>query len=148
MRYLEKTDSGLLLQTLNQQVDVQIGDPLGSGVRQEGGEVDEEDGETRDAEVDKLEETIRAVREGSTVLPSISLYKIMSEEPVASCVETDPAAKLLAVGCHDSEVKLYNLLPAPDGYVKHEVKNNQACLQGSIKRTSVRAPLGGSCPSL
>ena len=99
--------------------------------------MDEEDGETRDAEVDKLEETIRAVREGSTVLPSISLYKIMSEEPVASCVETDPAAKLLAVGCHDSEVKLYNLLPSPDGYVKHKVKNNQrrlVCVPSKCER--------------
>jgi len=68
-----------------------------------------------------LEETIRAVREGAAVLPSISLYKIISEESIASCGETDSSAKLLAAGCHDSQVRLFNLLPPPDGELKQEV---------------------------
>ena len=36
LRYLETSDSGLLLQILNQEVDIVIGDPLGSGSRQYG----------------------------------------------------------------------------------------------------------------
>lgn len=125
MRYLETTDSGLLLQTLNQQVDIQIGDPLGSGARQEVGGQEEADIEVaRDAqkeELARLEETIRAVREGSASLPSISLYKIISDESVASCGETDTGGRLLAAGCHDSQVRLFNLLPPVNSEARLEV---------------------------
>jgi len=149
MRYLETTESGLLLQTLNQQVDIQIGDPLGSGTaRQEaGGGEDAVDEVARDAqkeELTRLEETIRAVREGAAALPSISIYKIVSDDSVASCGEADPGARLLAAGCHDSQVRLFNLLPPVNGDIRHEVGGSAPVLgcDATPRGTCVSIPSG------
>ena len=118
LRYLEASDSALLLQILNQEVELAIGDPLGAGSRQEaraglggGGGEEAEGGEREGAALARLEETVRAVREGAPCVPSIALYRVSCAEGLVSCGESDEVGGVLAVGGGDGGVRLLDLQP-------------------------------------
>ena len=110
VRYLETSDSGLLLQLLNQEVEIIIGDPLGSGGRQElragmecgqsGGEEEEGGDGDPDGARARLETVVAAVR-GSDCppsLPSIALYRVtQGEEGAVSGARCDERGGSLAL---------------------------------------------------
>jgi len=118
LRYLEDSESGLLLQILNQEVDITIGDPLGSGSRQEmrQGIVDiapaplESFGDDI-AEMERLDEIINSVRGGPGAVPSIALYRVQCDDGLVTCASSDERGGLLCLGGGDSQVRLVSTQP-------------------------------------
>lgn len=118
LRYLETSESGLLLQILNQEVDIVIGDPLGSGSRQEmrqgaveTGQLDNIKNGESDQEMGRLQEIFRTVREGPGPVPSVALYRLQSDDGLVASAEADERGELLGLGCGDSQVRLVSTQP-------------------------------------
>ena len=114
LTYLESTDCPLLLQILNQEVDINIGDPLGAGSRQESRAGLAETAarvENSSAEMVRLREMLGEVREGPGSVPSIALYKLTCEEGEVRCVAPDERGALLCLGGGDSQVRLVSTQP-------------------------------------
>ncbi len=63
-------------------------------------------------EVERLEDLSRRVRASSPTAPSISLYRIQSEDGVCVSGETDIHGKHLVSGCEDGIVRLWHTLPS------------------------------------
>lgn len=124
LRFLETSKSHLILNILNQEVDVSVGDPLGAGSRQDiraalGAEYCHQTMQVEDGKREELEsvrDLIKIVREGPPAGPCIALYRIQAgqEGGLAISGETDATGSLLAAGCEDSQVRLWNLLPADE----------------------------------
>jgi len=124
LRYLETSESGLLLQILNQEVEISIGDPLGAASRQEvrvGLTQDDESGQQIGEEMSRLQETIRAVRDGPPSIPSIALYKVCADEGLVSCALSDERGSVLGFGCGDSAVRLLDIQPPVESETYLEV---------------------------
>ena len=125
LRYLETSESGLLLQILNQEVDISIGDPLGVGSRQEmrQGQVDNGGQDTLSeedtAEINRLKDVISRVREGPGTIPSIALYRIECEDGLVCCGQSDERGGVLCLGCGDSQVRL--VTTQPGGWQEQEI---------------------------
>jgi len=132
VRYLETSESGLLLQILNQEVEITIGDPLGAGSRQElrAGMVEETEtqGDLVEEEMERLQETIRAVRDGPPSLPSIALYRVQCEEGLVCCAVSDERGGVLGLGGGDSVVRLVDIQPPGEGGGVIEVGGSTARL--------------------
>ena len=117
LRYLEDSDSGLLLQILNQEVEINIGDPLGCGSRQDmrQGMVETSHmitGIGDDiAEMERLQEVITKVREGPGTVPSMALYKIQCEDGLVTSAVSDEVGGQLCLGGGDSQVRLVSTQP-------------------------------------
>jgi len=117
MKYLETNESALLIQILNKEVEITIGDPLGAASRQEmragAAVVDEQEmvGEQVGEEMERLQETIRAVREGPPSMPSIALYRVMCEEGLVTSAACDERGAVLGLGGGDSVVRLVDIQP-------------------------------------
>ena len=116
VRYLESNESALLLQILNQEVEITIGDPLGAASRQEvraGASLEKESeiGEQVGEEMERLQETIRAVRDGPPSTPSIALYRVMCEEGLVTSAACDERGAVLGLGGGDSVVRLVDIQP-------------------------------------
>lgn len=122
LSYLQTTQSDLILNVLNQEVDVTVGDPLGTGSRQEiraslsspppAVHTAVEDANKDD--VDRLSDLSRAVKESSPVPPSIALYRVQSEEGVCVSAEVDFKGRQLVCGGEDSVVRLWQVLPSEE----------------------------------
>ena len=127
LRYLETSDSGLLLQILNQEVDIVIGDPLGSGSRQEMRQGMVEAGQVaappadEAQEVERLQEIFRSVREGAGPVPSIAMYKLQCEDGLVACAAADEEGGVLGLGCGDSQLRLVSTQPGGWGGHSQEV---------------------------
>ena len=115
LRYLETNECGLLLQILNQEVDIVIGDPLGSGSRQEMRQGAVETGlldiGESEQEMGRLQEIFRSVREGPGTVPSVALYRLQSNDGLVASVEADERGELLGLGCGDSQLRLVSTQP-------------------------------------
>jgi WD40 repeat protein len=61
------------------------------------------------ASVAKLKEVIKAVRDGVTPLPSTCLYRVTQHN--VNCAAISQNAQILATGCDDSSLVLWDLLP-------------------------------------
>ena len=124
LSYLETTDCPLLLQILNQEVEINIGDPLGAGSRQENraGLIDPAPPlENSSGEMMRLREMMASVREGAGSVPSIALYRLQCEEGQVSCAAPDQRGALLCLGGADSEVRLVSTQPAQGWLEEQEV---------------------------
>ena len=121
VRHLETSDSGLVLQILNQEVDIVIGDPLGSGSRQEmrQGAVETGQPDTRtgdgEQEMRRLQEIFRGVREGPGTVPSVALYRLQCDDGLVTSAEADERGEVLGLGCGDSQVRLVSTQPGAWG---------------------------------
>jgi len=116
LSYLETTDCPLLLQILNQEVEINIGDPLGAGSRQESraGLVDTTPPlESSSADMSRLREILADVRSGPGSVPSIALYRLQCEEGAVSCAAPDERGALLCLGGADSQLRLVSTQPGP-----------------------------------
>ena len=120
LRYLETSESGLLLQILSQEVELTIGDPLGAGSRQEtraslfAKEGASETSRTNQREEEakmRLEETIKGVRDGVPCVPSIALYRVACNEGLVASAQSDEGGGVLALGGGDGAVRLVDLQP-------------------------------------
>jgi len=120
LRYLETSESGLLLQILSQEVELTIGDPLGAGSRQEtrasllAKEGDAEASNTSQREEEakmRLEEAIKGVRDGAPCVPSIALYRVTCNEGLVASAQSDEGGGVLALGGGDGAVRLVDLQP-------------------------------------
>ena len=151
LRYLETSDTGLLLQILNQEVDIIIGDPLGSASRQEMRQAAVETGEEEPvlssddaAELERLEEGIKRVREGPGTIPSIALYKIETDdEGLVSCARSDERGGVLCLGGGDSQLRLVTTQPgawlqSPEQEVGGAVLS-LGCDRGAMINTGLRS---------
>merc|ERR1719158_1274138 len=120
LRYLETSESGLLLQILSQEVELTIGDPLGAGSRQETraslltkeGEAETSKTSQREEEAKmRLEEAIKGVRDGVPCVPSIALYRVACNEGLVASAQSDEGGGVLALGGGDGAVRLIDLQP-------------------------------------
>ena len=149
LRYLETTDCSLLLQILNQEVDINIGDPLGAGSRQEnraGLSSTAPPLENSSAEMMRLREMMTHVREGAGSVPSIALYRLSCEEGQVSCAAPDERGALLCLGGVDSQVRLVSTQPGEGWTGEQEVGTALVTLgcHGAPPTTSLRLPPGGA----
>ena len=122
LSYLETTDCPLLLQILNQEVEINIGDPLGAGSRQENraGLVDPAPPlENSSAELMRLREMMANVREGAGSVPSIALYRLQCEDGQVSCAAPDQRGAELCLGGASGCVRLVSTQPA-DGWQEEQ----------------------------
>jgi len=120
LRYLETSESGLLLQILSQEVELTIGDPLGAGSRQEtrasflakGVETEACEANQREEEAKvRLEEAIKGVRDGVPCVPSIALYRVVCNEGLVASAQSDEGGGVLCLGGGDGALRLVDLQP-------------------------------------
>jgi len=119
LSYLSNNECNLILDILNQEVDVTVGDWLGAGSRQDARaglksppytpHMQIEDAEK--VEVDRLSELTRQVRNTSPTAPSTALYKIHSKDGVCVSGRVDRLGRFLVAGGEDSVVRLWHVLP-------------------------------------
>ena len=135
--YLLKTSKYIkVVQIKNclQEVDVTVGDPLGAGSRQDTRASFSSPPPftsmlTQDAdpeEVERLQDLSRRVRASSPTAPSISLYRIQSEDGVCISGETDIQGKHLVSGCEDGLVRLWHTLPSEEPIL---LNTNSSCVR-------------------
>jgi len=122
--YLENTECSLVLTILNQEVDVMVGDWLGAGSRHdyrsglltpplsENSMTSTEDADKE--EVDKFQDLIKIIRDGSPAAPSIALYRIHNPEEVCLNAQVDLKSMHMVSGGEDSQVRLWRLQPADE----------------------------------
>jgi transcription initiation factor TFIID subunit 5 len=152
LTYLETQDSGLLLQILNLEVELTIGDPLGAGSRQEAraglapAEEPRAAGGREAGARARLLATLQSVREEPPCLPSIALYRVSCPAGQVSCAQADERGEVLALGGGDSALRLVAIQPPGPEAAQLEVGGSSVRLgwdrSGEPRPTLLRLPAG------
>ena len=72
----------------------------------------------------KIHDVIKAVREGPSPLPSVTVYKVTNSYSNVMCAAISEDSSLLMTGCEDSSLISWDLAPAPSSSQASAVPSN------------------------